>query len=125
VIGLFAPTTTVEHHTANAADLVVLRQPDRDVYVMWMRGTRSGSFVVTSGQVGETATFYDSYKVSGDTVSAAVEWPAAFTIAAPAAQIDASGFLTIAGSPRMLAMDRSDFYHVVYLDTLDARVRLR
>jgi hypothetical protein len=125
VIALFAPTSTAEQHATSSADLVVLRQPDRDVVAMWMRGTRSGSFVITSSQVGETATFYDSYHASGETVSAAVEWPAAFTIAAPAARIDANGFLTVAGPPRLLVLERSDFYRVVYLDTSDERVRLR
>jgi hypothetical protein len=126
VIALFAGTTAVEWHTDSAAVLVVLGQADRDIYVMWMRGARSGSFVVTSGQVGETAAFYDSYRASGETVSAAVEWPAAFTIAAPAARSDANGFLTVAGSPRLLVLDRSDFYRVVYLDTANnERARLR
>jgi hypothetical protein len=125
VIALFAPTTTVERHETASADLVVLRQPDRDIYVMWMRGARSGSFVITASQVSESATFYDSWNVSGETVSAAVEWPAAFTIAAPAARIDANGFLAVAGSPRVLVLDRSDFYRVVYLDTSNVRVRLR
>jgi hypothetical protein len=126
VIALFAGTSAVEWHADFAADLVVLGQADRDIFVMWMRGGRSGSFVVTSGQVGETAAFYDSYRASGETVSAAVEWPAAFTIAAPAARIDANGFLTVAGSPRLLVLDRSDFYRVVYLDTAnDERARLR
>jgi hypothetical protein len=126
VITLFAGTTAVEWHADSAADLVVLGQADRDIYVMWMRGARSGSFVVTSGQVGETATYYDSYRASGETISAAVEWPAAFTIAAPAARIDANGFLTVAGSPRLLVLDRSDFYRVVYLDTANnERARLR
>ena len=126
VIALFAGTTVVEWHANSAADLVVLGRSDRDIYVMWMRGARSGSFVITSGQVGETATYYDSYGVSRKTISAAVEWPAAFTIAAPAARIDANGFLTVAGSPRMLVLDRSDFYRVVYLDMAnDERARLR
>jgi hypothetical protein len=82
--------------------------------------------VITSGRVGETAAFIDSYRAPSETVSAAVEWPAAFTIAAPAARIDANGFLTVAGSPRVLVLDRGDFYRVVYLDTAnDERVRLR
>ena len=126
VIALFAGTTAVEWHADSAADLIVLEQADRDIYVMWMPGARTGSFVVTSSRVDETATFYDSYRASGEMVSGAVEWPAAFTIAAPAARIDANGFLTVAGSPRLLVLDRSDFYRVVYLDISPyERARLR
>ncbi len=125
VIELFSPATTVEWRSDAAADLVILSQADRDIYVMWMRGALPGSFVITSSQVGETASFYDSYRASGEMVSGAVEWPAAFTLTAPAARLDANGFLTVAGSPRILVLDRSDFYRVVYLDTPHERARLR
>ncbi len=55
-----------------------------------------------------------------------VEWPAAFVIDIPAAEPDARGFLTVAGSPQVLVMDRADdFFRVVYADFGSQRHRLK
>jgi hypothetical protein len=124
-IALFAATVTVEWYTHADADLIILEQGDRDVYVMWARGTTPASMVITSGAVGETAVFYGAYPNAWQTKSAPIEWPAAFTVEIPAARLDAHGFLTVAGSPRILVLDHSDFYRVVYLDTAHERFRLR
>jgi hypothetical protein len=124
-IALFAPTVSAVWYRHAAADLIILEQGDRDVYVMWARGATPASLVITSGAVGEAAMFYGAYPDAWQTKSAPIEWPAAFTVELPAAWLDAHGFLTVAGSPRILVLDRSDFYRVVYLDTAYERFRLR
>jgi hypothetical protein len=125
VIRLFTPATAAQSYSHAAADLITLEQGDKDVYVLWARGTTPVSFVITSGAVGESAVLYNAHGQPLPVSSEAVEWPAAFTIEAPPAQLDANGFLTVAGAPRILVFDHSDFYRVVYLDTPYERSRLR
>jgi hypothetical protein len=123
-----SPTTAVQHYSHAAADLIILEQGsrnNRDIYVMWVKGAAPARFVVTSGAVGEAATLVSAYRDSGPVSSEAIEYPAAFTINAPAALPDANGFLTVAGSPRMLVLDHTDFFRVVYLDTASERARLK
>jgi hypothetical protein len=125
VIELFAPTAAVVHYPHMTADLIILEQADRDVYVMWACGALTSQFVITSGAVGERAMLYESYRPAWQIAATPEEWPAAFMVTTPAAQPDANGFLTVAGSPRLLALDRGDFFRVVYLDVAYDRFRLK
>jgi hypothetical protein len=125
LIALFAPTISATRYANESADLVVLDQEERDVYVMWARGDRPVQFVVTSGQVGEQASLDVPPGAALAVASQAAEWPAAFTLDAPAARRDDNGFLTVAGSPRILVLDRTDFFRVVYADVNGERFRLK
>ncbi len=92
---------------------------------MWSRGIEPASFVITSSAVGEIGMLSELYHASSTVPSEAQEYPAAFVVPVPGAVLDANGFLSVAGSPRWLALDRSDFYRVIYLDTANGRIRLQ
>jgi hypothetical protein len=122
---LFAPTLSATRYANESADLVVLEQEERDIYVMWARGDGLVQFVITSGQVGEQASLDVPPGAALAVASQAEEWPAAFTLNAPAARRDNNGFLTVAGSPRILVLDRTGFFRVVYADVNGERFRLK
>jgi hypothetical protein len=126
VIDLFAETTSSAHFSNRYAELIVLDQPDREVMVMWARENTPLQFVVTSGQVGESAPLYTPQDEVGHVISEAYDYPAAFTVDVPSALPDTKGFMTVAGSPRILVLDqRDDFFHVVYVIINGERFRLK
>jgi hypothetical protein len=126
VIDLFAETTASEHFSNRYAELIVLDQPDKQVMVMWARENTPLQFVVTTGQVGQSAPLYDSQGDVQEIVSESYDYPAAFTIDVPPAQPDDKGFMTVAGSPRILVLDQEDdFFHVVYVLIAGERFRLK
>jgi hypothetical protein len=125
-IDLFGPTQSAERYENLFAELVVLEQAGRSVYVMWARGSNPVEFLITSGAVGERAALYTSASEDRPLMSQALEWPAAFTVSAPAAERDGNGFLTVAGPPRIAVFDASDdFFRVVYVVVNDERYRLK
>jgi hypothetical protein len=126
VIALFGPTQTAQRYSRPEAELIVLQQADRDIYVMWARGTTPVQFQVTSAQVGEVATMYRPGGSPAPVQSGPDDWPAAFVLDGPAASRDANGFLTVAGSPRVLVLDRAGgFFRVVYGVVNGQRFRLK
>jgi hypothetical protein len=126
VIDLFGPTLTTRRYSRPDAELIVLQQADRDIYVMWARGTTPVQFQVTSVRLGEAATVYRPGGSPGSMRSGPEDWPAAFVLDGPAAVRDANGFLTVAGSPRVLVLDRAGgFFRVVYEVVNGQQVRLK
>ncbi len=116
VIALFAPATAAQRYTVPAGDLIVLEQPDRDVYVVWARDVQPVQFIITSPQVGEFALYTNAHNRTWTERSAPFDWPAAFRLDGPGAQRDPNGFLTVAGSPRVLVLDPTPgFVRVVYV----------
>ena len=106
--------------------MIVLEGMDRDIYVMWSTGALPVQFSITSNVEGETAALIAGHDAPGTIVSGLVDWPAAFSVEVPPARRDANGFLTIAGSPVMLALDRDEaFVRVTYVGTNGTWVRLR
>ena len=126
VIDLFGPTLDARRYAHSAAELIVLQQADREIYVVWARGTTPVQFEVTSAQVGEAATVYRPGSRSEPVQSGPDDWPAAFVLDGPSARRDANGFLTVAGSPRVLVLDRAgEFVRVVYVVVSGERFRLK
>ena len=126
VIDLFDATQSAERYENLFAELVVLEQAGRSVYVMWARGSNPVEFIVTSGAVGERAALYTAQGSERPLISQALEWPAAFTVSAPAAGRDTNGFLTVAGSPSIAVFDATDdFFRVVYVIVDGERYRLK
>ena len=125
-IELFGSTQSAQRYENLFAELVVLEQAGRSVYVMWARGTSPVEFIITSGAVGEQAALYTPQGRSGPLISQVLEWPAAFTLSVPAVGRDHNGFLTVAGSPRMAVFDTTDdFFRVVYVIVNGERYRLK
>jgi hypothetical protein len=126
VIELFTPTLAATRYDHTAADLVVLEQGGRDVYVLWARDTHPVTYLITSPRIGETARLLDPAGNNRRVTSQDAVWPAAFEVSVPAARRDANGFLTVAGSPRILVLDQDEeFYRVVYATVGGVTVRLR
>jgi len=126
VIDLFGPTLAARRYSRPDAELIVLQQADRDIYVRWAHETTTVQFQVTSVQVGETATVYRPGGSPAPEQSGPEDWPAAFVLDGPAAARDANGFLTVAGSPRVLVLDRAEgFFRVVYEVVNGQPVRLK
>jgi hypothetical protein len=126
VVDLFGPTQTAQHYSRPEAELIVLQQADRDIYVMWAGGTTPVQFQVTSARVGEMATVYRPGGSPAQVQSGPEDWPAAFVLDGPAASRDANGFLTVAGSPRILVLDKAGgFFRVVYQVVNGQRFRLK
>jgi hypothetical protein len=126
VIDLFAETTSSAHYSNRFAELIVLDQPDRQVMVMWARENTPLQFVVTSGRVGESAPLYAAQGDVQHVISESYDYPAAFTVEVPPVQPDNKGFMTVAGSPRILVLDqRDDFFRVVYVLINGERFRLK
>ena len=126
VIELFTPTVTATRYDHASADLIMLEQGGRDVYVLWARDTHPVTFLITSPMIGETARLLDPAGNNRRVTSQDIVWPAAFEVSVPAARRDANGFLTVAGSPRILVLDQDEeFYRVVYASVGGETVRLR
>lgn len=126
VIDLFGPTLDARRYSGPEAELLVLQQADREIYVMWTRGTTPVRFEVTSAQVGEAALVYRPGSRPALVRSGPDGWPAAFVLDGPAARPDANGFLTVAGSPRVLVVGTAGgFVRVVYVVVSGERFRLK
>jgi hypothetical protein len=126
VIDLFGPTLGAQRYSRPEAELIVLQRADREVYVVWARGTTPVQFEITSAQVGEAATLYRPGGSPASVQSGPDNWPAAFVLDGPAARPDANGFLTVAGSPRVLVTDTAGgFVRVVYVVVSGERFRLK
>jgi hypothetical protein len=96
------------------------------VYVVWARDTLPVTYLITSPRIGETARLLDPAGNNRRVTSQDIVWPAAFEVSVPAARRDANGFLTVAGSPRILVFDQDEeFYRVVYATVGGQTVRLR
>ncbi|WP_119066898.1 hypothetical protein [Aggregatilinea lenta] len=125
-IDLFADAGAATHFANRAAEVVTFGAPEPRLIVFWAMGETPVDLVVTSPEVGESAALLDlSTGEDQSLVSEPFSWPAAFTVSASAAARDAHGFLTVAGSPRLLRLDVTDFYRVVYLRVDGAYRRLK
>lgn len=125
-IDLFSEAGAATYFANRAGEVVMLGAPEPRLIVFWTMGEMPVDLVVTSPEVGEAAARLDL--TSGEDQSLTSElfsWPAAFTVSASAAARDANGFLTVAGSPRLLRLDATDFYRVVYLRVDGAYRRLK
>jgi len=125
VIELFSPTLSATRYTRDDAEMIVFDQEDREVIVFWARGTTSVRFAIASPEIGENATLYDTQGRRRRLISDDTVYPAAFTVEAPAALPDENGFLTVAGSPYILVLDKQDALRVVYVLIDSERFRLR
>lgn len=126
VIDLFDAPPTVTRYESPDADLIVLEQASRALYVMWARRTTPVQFQVSSPGENERAQVIDGLGRSRQVRSMSGLWPAGFVMEAPAALLDSHGFLTVAGSPRVLVMDIPEgFYRVVYATANGDTVRLK
>jgi hypothetical protein len=124
-IDLFAATQRAVRYTHPAAELVVLEQAERDVYVMWAVGDQDVLFSITSGVEGEPATIYTP-QTAREIESQEVDWPAVFRITVPAARRDANGFLLVGGTPTVIVLARDDaFVRVTYVRANVEWARLR
>lgn len=98
----------------------------QEIVVVWAAEETAVTLTVTAPEVGEPGLVYGPQQGEYDVTAQAIEWPAAHVVAAPGALRDANGFLTVAGSPRVLAFPREDeFYRVMYLDVGPRRTRLQ
>ncbi|MBN2304646.1 MAG: hypothetical protein JXQ72_09230 [Anaerolineae bacterium] len=126
MIGLVGAARSATHYPHPAADLVEIDTGGGWVYILWARDALAVQGVITSPGVDEAGRQYAPGTGFAAVRSLPEEWPASFTVDAPAATRDANGYLTVAGSPRALALDDpGDFYRVVYLIINGAYVRLR
>lgn len=124
-IDLFETTQRGVRYTHPSAELVVLEQAKRDVYVMWAAGDQDALFSITSGVEGEPAAIYAA-QTTREIESQMVDWPAVFRVAVPAARRDANGFLSVGGTPTVIVLARDDaFVRVTYVRVNGEWVRLR
>ncbi len=126
VIELFSPTTTVEWRSDAAADLVIL-EPGRPRYLRDVDARGAARLVRDHVRVrwAKRPRFTIHTARPERWSLARSNGPPPLPSPRPPPGSDANGFLTVAGSPRILVLDRSDFYRVVYLDTPHERARLR
>ncbi len=104
----------------------MLEGPEQDVYILWARGDQPVQFMVTTGAVDDEATLYTADGPGRTLLATAARYPAVYVIDAPAASVDSNGFLTVAGPPRILVMDKTDdFFHVVYATVGGDEVRVK
>jgi len=123
---LFGPTISASRYTQDGAEMIVMQQADREIYVMWAQRETPVQFQITTGAVGNEADLYTAPQTHRVLRSTADEYPAAFVIDAPAAVRDARGFLNVAGAPRLLVLDRNDeFFRVIYAVIGGERLRLK
>ena len=104
--------------------LVMIEGPEEDVFVMWARTEMPIRFLVTAEAAGEAGRLITR---GGERaiLSEATVFPAVYAVDAPGAMRDANGFLTVAGSPRMLVVPASDFFRVGYVEIDGERFRIR
>lgn len=114
VIDQFAASSAARSYRYYATELIVLTQDAQDVYVFWSYDDEPVYAEITSAVEGETGQIYT--RAGEQSVqSRLIDWPAVFVVEAPGAQPDANGFLTVAGSPVWLAVERDEaFVRVVY-----------
>lgn len=125
-VELFSGTVSATRFENRSVALIVLEGQSQDVYVMWARGTDPAQVVITSPAVAEGARLTLPDGITRRVASEPVEWPAAFTVDLPPARTDANGFLTAAGSPRILVLDKAGgFFRVGYALANDARMRIK
>jgi hypothetical protein len=124
VIDLFTPVQTALRYTLPGVELIMLEDAEHDLYVLWASNVQPAQVLITSPSLDEPALLIqDQHALLEKSGSAA--WPAAFVIDAPGAVRDAHGFLTVAGSPRVLVLDKTDFFRVVYATVNGTTERLR
>ena len=128
VIDTFSSTQWITRHAHPAAELIVLEGVDRDVYMMWAIKDEPVPVSITSNVENETATLITPHDQPAEIVSQMIDWPAAFRVTLPPAQRDTNGFLTIAGPPMIVVLDRAQeaaFVRVTYVQVNGERVRVR
>ncbi len=124
VIDLFSTPITAARYTVPGVELIVLDDVRREVYVVWASGVQPVQVLITSPSLDEPALLVQGQHALLEK-SGPAEWPAAFVLDTPGAVQDAHGFLTVAGSPRVLVLDKTDFFRVVYATVNGETVRLR
>lgn len=126
VIALFGDVQGADAIRGEAIDLVALRTPAREIFVSWARGTVPVQITISAPE-GEAGTLAGATGDDQSVTAGGDGWPPVYTLDAPPAQIDANGFLTVAGAPRVLVLERrDDFFRVIYAERGGApRERLR
>lgn len=123
-IRLLDGAESATRYTHPLADLVTVQAGERDIYVMWARTAAPVGYEVAAA-LDEAARVYTPGEGFG-VVRASHDWPPAFALRVPGAEPDANGFLTVAGSPRLLLLDRATgVFRAAYLLADGIYVRLR
>ncbi|MBN1564449.1 MAG: hypothetical protein JXA10_11460 [Anaerolineae bacterium] len=134
VIDVLAPMQRVTRYPHLAAELIVFEGAAQDVYVMWAVDQWAALFSITSNVEGEIATLIMAHASPTGIESQVIDWPAVFRVEVTPARRDANGFLTVAGSPVLLVLDRdtlqdtavdAPFVRVTYMQVNGEWVRLR
>ena len=112
VIETLRAATAAEYFSHPLVDLVILNTRNTDVFVAWTTAGKAVQLLITSPDAGEIAhEGADAEQV----VSLPVEYPAAFDFTLAPVQPNASGFVTVTGSPVFLVTDTApDFFRVIY-----------
>jgi hypothetical protein len=126
VIDLFAPGMAAARYENEASEVIVLSVARREVFVMWARAAGPVQVTITAPQVGERATLTMPPGWFRGVQAVPFDWPAAYTLELAAARRDTNGFLSVAGSPRILDLPPSgDFFRVVYVQADGGRIRVK
>lgn len=126
VPGLLREVQSVEAFQHPAATVIWAQTPAQTIALAWARSSTPITLTITAPELGEAAQLF-APGTGPQTIQAGPEgWPGALVIAAPGAVADPFGFLAVAGSPRVVVMERrDDFYRVVSLNAGREQVRLR